>query len=112
MPSLPVPYSASSTFSQPAVEDSDDDDMVFKRTRDDGVSKKNKLRTDSIRARLAAIPSRSAVDGKAQMQIKGRASSKASVSQRGESMQSAGVQMMSSSVREVSCCRYRSNSVL
>jgi len=76
MPSLPHPYSVSSSFDQ-SVEDKYDE-MVFKRVRDDGISKKDKLKTDSRRTRVAAIPLRSVVDGKIVMQIKGRAAAAAS----------------------------------
>lgn len=67
-----------------AVEDNEE--MVYKRVRDDGVSKRDKLRVESRRARLAAIPSRTVIDGTLTMQIKGRAtaSSHRSLTQRGE----------------------------
>lgn len=44
------------------------------KAREDGVSKKKKLKTQSIRARLASIPSRSSGVGSFAMQIKGSAS--------------------------------------
>lgn len=44
------------------------------KAREDGVNKKKKLRTQSIRSRLASIPSRSSGVVSSAMQIKGSAS--------------------------------------
>lgn len=100
MPSLP--FTPSSACDQ-GVEDSDE--MVYKRVRDDGVSKKDKLRTNSIRARLAAIPSRSMGDGSIVMQIKGRAAATAS-SRTSRRMEDAGQQSTGSSIVDVGLVRH------
>lgn len=79
MPSLPVlPSRSASTFEE-AVED---DEMVFKRARKDGVNKHNKLKVLSRQRRIASIPSRYTEAGSLSTHVKGSASIQSSM-QRG-----------------------------